>query len=214
MLLPPKRVCLCLKEARAKAGMSLETMSEKTKISKNHLQALEECKFNKLPSAVIYQKNFVKKYVEALSLDPVPFMEQYQVEEAVGKKIKHPFRGISNHPLSHLPSIIRHGLVVLVVILIIGYLVVQVKNILEPPALSIFSPIEGLVTAESSILVEGQTQPEAQVTINGGEVMNNEKGIFQASIDLNPGVNTITIIVKKKHGKTTTETRHVVLREK
>jgi len=213
ILIAPKRVCFCLKEARQKAGVSLEQLSEKTKISKKHLQALEECQFNKLPSAAVYQKNFVKKYVEALSLDSAPFLEQYYVEEAVVKKIKHPFCGIRNHPLSHLPSIIRYGLLALVVILLISYLIAQVKNILEPSNLTINSPIEGLVTTENSVLVEGKTQAEAQVTINGGEVMNNDAGNFQAEVNLNPGVNTITVMVKKKHGKTTTETRHVVLRE-
>jgi ribosomal 50S subunit-recycling heat shock protein len=62
--------------------------------------------------------------------------------------------------------------------------------------------------------VQGETEPEAQITINGQETKNSEKGQFKEEISLAEGVNTITFVVKKKHGKTTTETRHVVYKAK
>jgi len=50
------------------------------------------------------------------------------------------------------------------------------------------------------------------VSVNGKDVGTNEKGVFEAQIDLSVGVNTLTIEAKKKHGKTTQEVRHVVLK--
>ena len=61
-------------------------------------------------------------------------------------------------------------------------------------------------------LIEGETEKETKLTVNGKDVMVNEAGRFSTEIDLNDGVNTIAVSVTKKHGKTTTITRHVVVR--
>ena len=210
---PSKRVCLRLKEERQRLGVSLETLSEKTKISVKQLRALEECRFKELPSATIYQKNFVKKYVEALKINSAPFLDQYQQEEEIKKEIKHPHKVIKYNFFSHLPIIMRVMIIGLVVLLLIGYFGWQVKNIVDPPRLYIFTPLDGVVVSEQTIIVQGETDKEVAVDINGKDVMNSEDGKFKEEIDLKVGVNTITITAKKKHGKTTVETRRVVYRE-
>lgn len=210
---PPKRVCLRLKEERLRLGVSLETLSDKTKISVKHLRALEECRFKELPSATIYQKNFVKKYVEALKINSAPFLDQYQQEEEIKKEIKHPHKVIKYNFFSHLPVIMRVIIIASVVLLLIGYFGWQVKNIVEPPHLYIFSPLDGAVVSEQTIIVQGETDKEVAIDINGKNVMNSEDGKFKEEVDLMAGVNSITITVKKKHGKTTVETCRVVYRE-
>lgn len=206
----PKRVCLCLKEERLKSKISLEEMSQKTKIDKKHLQALEECRFKDLPEAVIYQKNFVKKYVEALGLDPAAFLQQYESEEKVEKKQKHPHIKIKQNYFSNLPTVLRYSLIILLALVFVGYLVVQVRNIVEPPDLFIYSPEDGFVTGETQVIIQGETGREVEVSINGKGIGTNEQGRFEETIDLAPGVNTLLISAKKKHGKTTDITRYVV----
>lgn len=212
-LTPTKRVCLRLKELREEKGVSLSELSKRTKICSRYLKALEECRFNDLPTAEVYQKNFVKNYVVALGLNPGPFLSQYNLEEKVKTKIKHPLKILKQNWLNNLPFILRHAMVVLLVLGLVFYLGLQVKRIIEPPKLSLFSPQEGYITESGSLMVQGQTEKEARVYLNGKEIRNNEQGQFKELVDLSLGVNTITINVEKKHGKNTTVTRHVVLKE-
>lgn len=209
---PPKRVCLRLKELRLEKGTQLEEMTQKTKIDKKYLRALEECRFEDLPKAKIYQKNIVRCYVEALGIKPEPFLQQYLLEESKKEEKKHPYAGIKNNPWHHLPVILRYSLLLSVAFILFGYLGWQVKNIIAPPSLVIYSPQDGYITKNDQLLVVGETEKEVAVTINGRTVGNSENGQFKETINLSPGVNTITIIAQKKHGKTTTETRNVVFK--
>ena len=210
---PPKRVCLCLKELRLEKGLQLEEMAKKTKIDKKYLRALEECHFEDLPKAKVYQKNIVRCYIEALGIKPEPFLQQYLLEESKKEEKRHPQVGLKNNPWHHLPIILRYGLLLSVVFVLFGYLGWQVKNIIAPPALAIYSPPDGYITKNDQLPVVGETEKEAAVTINGRAIGNSENGQFQETINLSPGVNIITIIAQKKHGKTTTETRHVVFKQ-
>ena len=77
----------------------------------------------------------------------------------------------------------------------------------------VYSPQNGYITNANPLVVRGETEPEVYISINGEEIVHYEAGQFETSIYLAPGVNTITISATKKHGKTTTETRHVILKE-
>ena len=210
---PPKRVCLRLREIRKKKGVSLEQLSKRTKISKDFLQALEECRFQDLPMAEVYQKNFVKSYAEALSIDPDQFLQQYMSEEAdKNKKMVHPNQEVKRNYLNNLPDFFRYGFVIIFLLALFLYLGLQVKNIVEPPRLEVYSPPQGYVTNELSISLQGETDKEVNVTLNGKDIGTDEEGDFEEIIDLSPGVNTLIIEAKKKHGKTTREVRHVTLK--
>ncbi|MBT4120884.1 MAG: hypothetical protein HOA57_01430 [Candidatus Magasanikbacteria bacterium] len=210
---PPKRVCLRLKEARESCGFSLERLSKKTKISKDFLQALEECRFQDLPKAEIYQKNFVKSYLEALSIDPGPYLQQYLSEESdKKKKMVHPNKEVKRNYLHDLPAFLRYGFVIIFLLSLFFYLGMQVKNIVEPPRLEVYSPPQGFITNEMSMVLNGETDKEVSVSLNGKDIGTDEEGNFEEVIDLSPGVNTLTIEARKKHGKTTREVRHVTLK--
>lgn len=209
---PPERLCLRLKEIRQQKNVSLEEIAEKTKINKNYLRAIEECRFNDLPRATVYQKNFIRSYVEALDLKPETFLAQYFIEEATLDKKKHPHPAVKNNPLHNLPTILRYSLVIGLMIVMLGYLGLQIKHIIEPPELNIFSPPEGFITKNEQTLIIGETEKEIRILVNGKEIMNSEDGQFKETVALAPGVNTITITAEKKHGKSTTVVRHVVFK--
>ena len=212
-LIPPKRVCLRLKEARKKRGLSLDQLAKKTKISKEHLQALEECRFCDLPEAEVYQKSYVKKYVEALDINSESFLQQYLSEETVERKTKHPSGNVKSQYLHNLPIVLRYSLAIILVFSLFFYLGWQVKKIVEPPDLVIYAPLEGQVTEDFFVLLQGETNKEVQVAVNGKSIRTNEQGEFSEMIDLSAGVNTLVIEAKKKHGKITKITRHVTLRQ-
>ena len=109
--------------------------------------------------------------------------------------------------------VIRYVLVISIALLLIIYLGLQVRNIIQPPKLLVYSPTDGYITDNYSLLVQGETGKEVQVSINGQVIMNSEEGKFEQKIDLSPGVNTIVVTAQKKHGKTSSITRYVVLKE-
>jgi len=211
-LIPSKRVCLRLKSLRDASGISLEELEKKTKISKKYLQAIEECNFEMLKYSAVYQKNFIKKYVSALGEDPTPFIEQFTEEELSYKPRATQQKKFlcSKWHLRSLPLIIRYALVGAATLSLVFYLGLHVKNILRPPSLSVVEPTEGMVTQKNSIQVTGTTEPETKITINGENINNDEKGNFEQTILLSPGINTLVINAYNKHGKNTSETRHII----
>jgi hypothetical protein len=95
---------------------------------------------------------------------------------------------------------------------LVGYLGWQVRSIIKPPQLNLYSPQDGYVTTDYELLVHGYTNQESQVYVNGKKITSNTDRQFKKIINLSPGINTITISAKKKHGKSTDIVRHVTLK--
>ncbi len=66
-----------LREAREAKGLTVEEAQERTRISGKYLQALEEGKYEALPTAV-HVRGFLRNYARFLSLDPQPLLERYE----------------------------------------------------------------------------------------------------------------------------------------
>lgn len=213
---PAKRICLRLKDLRKSRRVSLKQMEERTKLSRKHLIALEKCNFEDLPSGEIYQKNFVRCYVRALGADPAPYLRQFLEEEAAYMKQEcrvHPRQHVGFSKLSNIPALFRYLGATVVVAVLIGYLGIQVKHTVEPPALTLVSPQDGMISEEPRIMVQGATDKEVRISINGKDVVGDEEGQFEQVLELGPGLNTIVVTAETKHGKRSSETRHVVVRQ-
>lgn len=213
-LTPTTRVCLRLKALREAAGVSIGEMCERTKLGKAYIEALESCAFHELPTGRIYQKNFIKLYLEALGIDPSNYIRQFLLEEEVPQKARaHPYTPFRSFHFHSLPSLIRQGGLAAIFLIGVWYLGGQIHNIVTAPRLQVYTPENGHITYKHSIAVRGSSEKETAVTVNGKTVMNSEGGLFQETVDLILGVNTITITATKKHGKTTSETRYVTYRD-
>jgi cytoskeletal protein RodZ len=208
-----KRLCLRLKEAREATGMSIDEMAKKTRLDKKYIEALEACSFDKLPDGNIYKKQFIKTYLRVLDINASSYLFQFMNEESENNaKHSHPSKIPTAKHFQNLPLIARYGLLFFMAACLIGYLRIQVKRMVEPPNLEIFSPANGEIVKEKTIFVQGQTDKEVAVTINGQPIASNIDGKFNEKIDLSDGVNTITVAAKRKHGKIIEITRHVVFK--
>jgi transcriptional regulator with XRE-family HTH domain len=208
-----KRVCLRLKEARESAGFSLETLSKETKISKEHLIAMEECRFDDIPYAIVYQKNFLRQYAQTVSVPIEPILEQFEIEEAKAKSLKTNLNGIGSFRFQNLPGMLKTIGLSLIVLSLVSYLGWQVRAIVKPPELTVLSPRDGYVTETPSIIVNGKAPKEAQVYINGQKISTDDLGSFEETLNLSPGINKLIISAKKRHGKSTDLTRHVIVKQ-
>lgn len=82
-----------------------------------------------------------------------------------------------------------------------------------PPALSVTSPTDGLVTNQPTVTVTGTTNDATSspvtLTINGESVTVTSSGTFSHVVTLTNGTNTITVVATDAAGKSTTVTRTV-----
>ena len=209
------RVCLRLKEIREQLGFTIDGMAKKTRLSKKYIIALEACEFDVLPKGKIYQKNFIKTYLSALGVNPTPYIQQFVREETLTEEENnsvHPHTPYSRLRFQNIPALLRYSSIALTVFILVGYLGFQIHRILEPPSLTLASPINGAITTDAAISVRGLAESANHITINGKLIAHTEEGQFEEMIDLSEGVNEIKINVQKKHGKTTSETRYVTRR--
>lgn len=68
-----------LRQEREARGIRLRTISDTTKISPSHLQALEANRFDDLPGGV-FNRGFVRAYAECIGVDPVDMLAAYDAE--------------------------------------------------------------------------------------------------------------------------------------
>lgn len=192
-------------------------MAKKTRLSKKYITALEACEFEKLPKGGVYQKNFIKRYLNVLNLPATSYIQQFLIEEGYNKPAEEPQQAHPHTPkpvlrFQALPDLMKYISVAVVLFSVLGYLGWQVHRILEPPMLTLASPEDGHITSDEQITIRGVAEPETHLTINGKGISLAEEGHFEQTLDLVEGVNTIVVEATKKHGKTTTETRYVTQR--
>lgn len=69
-----------LRRARAARGVTLEAVSDGTRVALRHLDALERSDLGSLPSGP-FGKGYVRAYVTFLGIDPEPILEAYRLLE-------------------------------------------------------------------------------------------------------------------------------------
>jgi hypothetical protein len=79
-----------------------------------------------------------------------------------------------------------------------------------PPKMTITHPSQEINSVTTpSIVIQGKTEPDAQVTVNDRQAIIQADGTFSASLNLSPGNNVITIVATDKAGNTAKTTRTI-----
>lgn len=210
---PTIRIGERLKKTRLQKNLSLENISQTTRIPIKYLEAIESARFKELPNTKAHRLAYIREYAETLGLNPASLLYQFSQESNLNNEpVIHPHRTLKFWPLNSVSNIIRYITGGVLLAGFVGYLAWQVNGILQPPKLFVFSPTDGSISSKPTALIQGETEKEVHLTVNGKEVMANDKGKFEILLDLSNGVNTITISGIKKHGKITTVTRHVIVK--
>jgi cytoskeletal protein RodZ len=203
-----------LRSARESIGASRAEAAATTKIPLRYIAALEDgpCE---LPDNV-YTKIYLKTYCAFLELDAASITQRFQAERAAARRTndrerRHPLTSVPPSRLIVTPKLISTAIVGIALAGLGAYLAAQLLRIAAPPAVAIASPADGWVTSASRVSVSGRADREATVTINGNPVTPNGDGAFSETLELREGLNTITIVAKKKRGKETVVTRRVIV---
>lgn len=204
-----------LAEVRKERNIDLDTLSDKTKISKKFLVYLEDGRLDKLP-AEIYAKGFLKKLADFYKIDTKDFLRLYEQEDVIRRNIDR-----SQYPPFHLnksptfiitPRTITAILAIIAAALFIFFFSFQLSFIIKGPEFTIDSPENNFVSDTAEVLISGTvSDPDAVVSVNG-EAISLKEGRISEMINLNPGVNIIEISATNKFKRTSTVTRQVVLK--
>jgi len=71
-----------------------------------------------------------------------------------------------------------------------------------PPSLSILSPDQGTTFTENPVVIQGETESGASVTVDGKTVGVDDSGMFQRSVTLSEGTDTVSVIARDSAGNT------------
>ena len=199
-----------LKEERLKKGLSLDDVSQATKIRPSFLAAIEKGEYNKLPSSS-YALGFVQNYAEYLGLakkETLALFRREFDEEKVYKVLPSSFAKKESMPKRSFKVSQAILPVILIVILLGGFLFYQYRAAFFNPPLTVYTPQEGKVTS-SDITVTGKTNSNVTLTINNSPVAIEDDGSFSKIITTFPGNLKLIIRALNKFGKESVIIRNV-----
>lgn len=206
-------VAQILKKAREEKGFSYEQIRETLKIHPRFLKALEESDY-KVFSSPVHLKGFLKNYADYLGLD-VPAVLAFwrrEYDEAQLRK-KESFLTPLQKSFNVTPSLVLSLFTVLAVTGFFLYLLLAYRSVAEAPSLKLETPSADMKTASTSLKISGQTDPEANLTLNGQRLALDEKGYFEENIRLSVGINTLNFLVTSKLGKERKVARTIIVGE-
>lgn len=207
-----------LAQARAEKAVTCAEIARRTKIPERYLTLFENDAHGDLADD-IYTKIYLKAYGKFLGFETGALLEHYRRERVralgqarvdVGPRKMHPSQSIPGGQLVVTPRIVQAALLGIVAVGVLVYFGVQLTKIVTPPTIVLSSPAEGLVTTNRTVSVEGTTESEVALVINGKSISPDETGRFKDSLDLQEGLNVITIVGTKKHSKSMTVTRRII----
>ena len=204
-----------LRSARQAKKLKLRQIAKKLNINEKYLTALEKGEYEQLPHGV-YGKNFLREYALFLGLDYKTLARDYETEinflELKGQKDLFSKQVVKARYLLAMLKIFKSILIFLIISVCFIYLGYRVNKIISPPLLVISQPAANLITNQTALRVAGRTEAEASLTINGQTVLFDKNGDFSQTIRLKNGINIITIIASKKHGRANTVIRQILVK--
>ena len=212
-----------LSATRSAYGLSLAEAATQAKASQRLATALEGGDYEVIPDD-IYTRIGLKSYALTLNLDESAVLALYAQEREASRQAlaarehrpwtRHPSDAIPAVHLAVVPRLLKTSLVALAGLTVAAFFLFEVKSLLAPPAVALLTPTDGMVTLERDIVVEGRTEPEAAVDVNGKSITPDSRGIFHDNLSLQEGLNVIRVVAKKKHSRDNTVTLRVIVEPK
>lgn len=108
------------------------------------------------------------------------------------------------------PKTVKIVIFVIFFLLIVVYSYFALKDIVTGSELTINTPLHNSTVNTSLIVVEGKAVNISFIYLNGRQIFTDEVGFFSEQLLLYSGYNIITITVKDRVGRATTEKIRVI----
>ena len=199
-----------VKEKRQSKNLSLEKLSDLTKIQLYHLKAIEDGRFNALPP-LVYRSGIFKRLAKFLETDENEILKLYGKENQ--DKIDSSYVNSVTLPKKYFYFILTPKKLILffgglLLVLLSLYLWYQFNFLVGPPTL-VIEPRGDMVTKDEILSVKGRTDAGVDLTINGENVYVSSNGSFEKSVQLAAGLNVIEVKAVNNFGKITKTVRKI-----
>jgi len=204
-----------LKRMRANKSLSLEEISNATKIQVKYLRWLEDDNYKRLP-APVYVEGFLKSYAKFMNEDykeiVALFRKEQEIRENISSKDKNlgPMKPLKDTSIIISSKIIIISLVCFATLISFAYLYRQAYFIFAPPTIEISVPLRDATVSNQTIEIIGKSSVGSQVSINEQSIFANTDGTFQESVKLNKGLNVLKISSVNKMGKESEVIRNII----
>lgn len=201
-----------LRALRELRGLTQHELSEQTKIHVSVIQALEEERLIDLKDPV-YTERHVRILVQCLEGHLGYYLAKYRALLDT-KHVRDPGSMVVRPTARRRDFFVLSRVVmVLVFFALIGlaaaYLLWQAHVLQRAPRLDVRSPVDGMELSAPRVDVEGDTEPDARVRINGQLIVVDVQGHFRVSFDIPRGLTTFVIETQRRYGSSTTVIRRV-----
>lgn len=200
-----------LQDTRIEKGYTLDSIVKATKIKKSYLVAIENGKFQDLPSES-YALGFVKNYASYLGIDRTKATALFRREFEANMANLPTFKSQDKRFSKNYFLTPRNFLFFAIILVILGYIAFQYSSYFFGPRLEVLGPKENAVVVNSIVEVSGNTDPYATVLINGEEAYVQLDGTFRKTLYLFQGKKQIVVTSKNRNGKETKKIINVNVR--
>jgi len=194
-----------LKDARETKDISKYAVARNLHLTVSDIADIE----NGLPEAWqgIYQIGYIKAYAELVeqklpSFDTEPSLASSEILSPLVK----PVSGKS----VILSQFASKAAIFVLIFSIVSYVGLQVVVLTSPPRLLVNEPNDGLVTNDTSIKLQGKTDENTDVSINGVSILTEPDGSFSVVVPLKRGVNDIDVTATNRLTKQSKVSRTII----
>lgn len=198
-------VGILIKNIRVQKKISKKALSKATKIKADFIDYLEDERWELLPEYPV-TVGFVKNISSYLSINEGKALALLRRDFPQKDLRINPKPEVSNKFVWGPATTLILGVVILS-LFIFGYLFYQYYNFTRPPEINIVSPVPDQIINQKMVVVEGQTDGEASLTVNNQPVSVNEDGNFRTEVSIYESTSQIEFVAKKRSGK---ETRVII----
>jgi cytoskeletal protein RodZ len=201
-----------LKKLREERRISLNDISRLTKIQVKYLESLETGDYDNLP-ADVYTRGFLRSCADYFGIDEKIFLKLYEKEKGIKmnmekdkKKTPAKKKPVNISSFVFTPKKIIVSSVILLVLFGAFLLYREIGAFSSAPRLVILDPKDNSETNNNTVSVDGITDKDASLFINGQPVLVGDDGKFAENLALQTGVNAINIKAVDRFEKETDKT--------
>lgn len=203
-----------LAKSRINKGYGLDEIFRLTGIPVKFLSALEAGDFQALGGRV-YVMQYARQYACFLGMLNQSFLDNVVREWEIhalrdawkAKAVSRWHRLLAETRSYRKFSLFGAGSILLVAV----YFFYQLSFLLFPPRVTILSPGDTLSASQaSSVVITGEVEEKALVTLNRRPIKVAEEGIFEERLYLAPGLNRIELEAVNVSGRKVSEIRYIL----
>lgn len=186
-----KSIGSLIKEGRKRRRLSIDRLSQQTKIKPRYIRAMEKEEWQIIPNFAV-ARGFIQNVAAAVGIDP----------ETAAALLRRDFQEKKTSPVTArqiwwTPRITVTLFSVVVAGAVLFYLTSQYLTYVAPPPLS-----AQVVKNGGAVVISGKTDKEASVLVNGEPALVQDDGTFKISVNAKDG-DSLTIEALSRSGKAT-----------